>query len=195
MHSTGPTTFADRLIALRMRALARDMAATAARPAPAPSTTTATAAATSGTGTAAATSAAATAAASVLETIRTQFTPAPDRPWAGGGHEEPVGLEAKVRARVHSFLQTDYAERALLHTRVANGERELAAMFLQQEMHAQEIPRIGMTGGASLEHLVERARYVVAQQVENDEATRGHLEDAVGSHHDTLWHGAMQRTA
>ena len=104
-------------------------------------------------------------------------------------------VEAKVRARVHSFLRTDYAERALLHTRVANGERELAAMFLQQEMHAQEIPRIGMTGGASLEHLVERARYVVAQQVENDEATRGHLEDAVGSHHDTLWHSAMQRTA
>lgn len=177
--SSAATATASRLAAFRLRALSRDLQASDGRPHATKKPPS-------------------TKPSDLLETIK-RHLPASlssDPAAAAQGADATASsmAEAKMRALVQSRLQRDGEERQILHQRVAAAEREVQALFRAQELAVAKLPRVGAPG-ATLEDLVHRARYVVAEQTEAEEAARGHLEDTVSEHYAVLRKSAMLRTA
>ena len=176
--SATASSTASRLAALRLRALSRDLQASDGRP---PATKKPPVA----------------KPTDALDAIRRHLPPSlSSDPAAFQGADATSGTteEAKVRALVQARLQLDNEERQILHQRVAAAERELQALLRAQELAVAKLPRVGAPG-ASMEDLVHRARYVVSEQAEAEEAARGHLEDTVSEHYAVLRKSALLRTA
>ena len=192
------------LASLRLRALQRDMSASADTRTP------------------------------IFEAISQHLSESSSRRSLGPSASVPTAAAAsqrsdEIRDAVQRRLYTDDEQRRRLHQRVAAAEQALSAAVIYQTS-AAEMPRVGMPG-VSAGALVERARsLVMAQatlqhsipspplhtaackplafawahssalalptypQVEADEAARDHLEDAVASRYTELWRSALHRT-